>query len=53
MATRRKGHGRTIEGDYSGGGRRFAIVVSRFNEYITSRLLEGCENTLNRHGVYP
>ena len=53
MATRRKGHGRTIEGDYSGGGRRFAIVVSRFNEYITSKLLEGCENTLRRHGVDP
>ena len=53
MAVRRKGHGRTFEGDYSGNGRRFALVVSRFNEYITSRLLEGCENTLNRHGVAP
>jgi 6,7-dimethyl-8-ribityllumazine synthase len=53
VATRRRGHGRTIEGDYSGEGRRFAIVVSRFNEYITSKLLEGCENTLNRHGVPP
>jgi 6,7-dimethyl-8-ribityllumazine synthase len=28
-------------------------VVSRFNEFITARLLEGCENTLNRHGVPP
>jgi 6,7-dimethyl-8-ribityllumazine synthase len=27
--------------------------VSRFNEYITSKLLQGCENTLNRHGVKP
>jgi 6,7-dimethyl-8-ribityllumazine synthase len=53
MASRRKGHGRTIEGDYLPGGFRFAIVVSRFNEYITSKLLEGCENTLNRHGVGP
>ena len=53
MAARRKGHGRTIEGDFSGDGRRIAIVVSRFNEYITSRLLEGCENTLARHGVRP
>jgi len=53
VAARRKGHGRTIEGDCSGAGRRFAIVVSRFNEYITSKLLEGCENTLNRHGVPP
>ena len=51
VAVKRKGHGRTIEGDYSAAGRRFAIVVSRFNEYITSALLRGCENTLNRHGV--
>ena len=53
MGARRKGHGRTIEGDFLGEGRRFAVVVSRFNEYITSRLLEGCVNTLNRHGVPP
>jgi 6,7-dimethyl-8-ribityllumazine synthase len=53
MAPKRKGHGRTIEGDFAGDGRRFAIVVSRFNEYITSKLLQGCENTLNRHGVKP
>ena len=45
--------GRTIEGDFDGAGRRFAIVVARFNEFITSRLLEGCENTLRRHGVRP
>jgi 6,7-dimethyl-8-ribityllumazine synthase len=53
MASRRKGHGRTFEGDFLGDGFRFAIVVARFNEYITSKLLEGCENTLNRHGVKP
>ena len=53
MASRRKGHGRTFEGDFLGNGFRFAIVVGRFNEYITSKLLEGCENTLNRHGVSP
>ena len=45
--------GRTIEGDFDGAGRRFAIVVARFNEFITSKLLEGCENTLHRHGVRP
>ena len=45
--------GRTIEGDFDGAGRRFAIVVARFNEFITSKLLEGCENTLRRHGVRP
>jgi 6,7-dimethyl-8-ribityllumazine synthase len=53
VAGKRKGHGRTIEGDFAGSGRHFAIVVSRFNEYITSKLLEGCENTLRRHGVVP
>ena len=44
MASRRKGHGRTFEGDYLAAGFRFAIVVSRFNEYITSKMLEGCES---------
>ena len=53
MASRRKGHGRTFEGDFLANGFRFAIVVARFNEYITSKLLEGCENTLARHGVKP
>ncbi|HLY73164.1 MAG TPA: 6,7-dimethyl-8-ribityllumazine synthase [Planctomycetota bacterium] len=53
MPSRRKGHGRTFEGDFLAGSFRFAIVVSRFNEYITSKMLEGCENTLNRHGAKP
>jgi 6,7-dimethyl-8-ribityllumazine synthase len=44
---------RTIEGDFDGAGRRFAVVVARFNEFITSKLLEGAENTLLRHGVRP
>lgn len=46
-------HARTIEGDFLAENLRFAIVVSRFNEYITSKLLEGCENTLARHGASP
>ena len=53
MASRRRGHGRTYEGDFLADGFRFAIIVARFNEYITSKLLEGCENTLRRHGVKP
>ena len=53
MASRHKGHGRSFEGDFLADGFRFAIVVSRFNEYITSKILEGCENTLNRHGAGP
>lgn len=31
--------------------RRFAIIVSRYNELITNRLLEGAVDTLKRHGV--
>ncbi len=50
MKARRR---RTIEGDFDGAGRRFAVVVARFNEFITGKLLEGCENTLLRHGVRP
>jgi 6,7-dimethyl-8-ribityllumazine synthase len=32
-------------------GDRYAIVVSRFNELVTQRLLEGARDTLRRHGV--
>ena|SRR3989304_441612 len=41
------------EGELIGTGRKFAIIVSRFNEFITKRLLEAAENTLVRHGVDP
>lgn len=40
-----------IEGQLLAQGSRFAIVVSRFNDLITSRLLEGALSTLARHGV--
>ncbi len=30
---------------------KFAILISRFNEFITSKLLGGCTDTLMRHGV--
>ena len=32
-------------------GARFAVLVSRFNEFITGRLLEGAKDALTRHGV--
>jgi len=32
-------------------GARFAVVVGRFNEFITSKLLGGCLDGLRRHGV--
>jgi 6,7-dimethyl-8-ribityllumazine synthase len=34
-----------------GQGRRFAVVVSRFNEAVTQRLVEGALDALVRHGV--
>lgn len=39
------------EGKLIGEGLKFGIIVSRFNEFITSKLLGGCLDTLNRHGV--
>ncbi len=42
---------RTIEGTLLDSGGSFAIVVSRFNGFITERLLEGALDGLSRHGV--
>jgi 6,7-dimethyl-8-ribityllumazine synthase len=42
---------RTIEGNLIAKGKRFGIVVSRFNSFITERLLEGALDTLRRHGA--
>lgn len=42
---------RVLAGDYGGAGRRFAVCVSRFNEFITRSLLDGCLDQLARHGV--
>jgi 6,7-dimethyl-8-ribityllumazine synthase len=42
---------RVIEGKLSGEGLSFGIVVSRFNGFITERLLEGAVDGLVRHGV--
>ena len=42
---------RTFEGDLIGRGRKFAIVISRFNETIGRRLLDGALDGLRRHGV--
>jgi 6,7-dimethyl-8-ribityllumazine synthase len=41
----------TIRGQVVGAGRRFAIVVSRFNEQVTDRLLIGARTCLLQHGV--
>src|SRR5271157_3031448 len=40
-----------IEGRLAGKGLKFALVVSRFNSFITERLLEGALDCLRRQGV--
>jgi len=42
---------RHYEGMLIGKGLKFAVIVSRFNELITSKLLEGAKDALLRHGV--
>jgi 6,7-dimethyl-8-ribityllumazine synthase len=42
---------RTIEGDLQGQGLKIAIAVSRYNSFITDRLVEGAIDALRRHGV--
>jgi 6,7-dimethyl-8-ribityllumazine synthase len=41
---------RTLEGKISAEGYRFGLVVSRFNDFISSKLLEGALDALKRHG---
>jgi len=40
-----------FEGVLLGKGLKFGLVVSRFNEFITQKLLEGAQDALLRHGV--
>ena len=42
---------RIYEGQLSAKGKRFAIVVARFNSLITKQLLEGALDCLKRHGA--
>ena len=39
-----------INGNLQAAGKRFALVVSRFNDLITARLLDGALDCFNRHG---
>ena len=43
--------GKHFEGKLLGEGLRFGLVISRFNEFITKKLLEGAQDALLRHGV--
>ncbi|MBI2855881.1 MAG: 6,7-dimethyl-8-ribityllumazine synthase [Chloroflexi bacterium] len=46
-----QGPGITLKGELDGHGLRVAIVVSRFNHFVTSRLLQGASEALLNHGV--
>jgi len=42
---------KVIEGKLTAKGLTFGVVVSRFNDFINSRLLDGALDALNRHGA--
>jgi len=42
---------KTVEGKLVSKGRKYGIVVARFNEFISSKLLGGALDALERHGV--
>ena len=42
---------KVIEGTLNAQGIRFAIVVSRFNDFINAKLLDGALDALSRHGA--
>jgi 6,7-dimethyl-8-ribityllumazine synthase len=42
---------KVVEGPLSAEGFRFAIIVSRFNDFICSRLMDGALDALQRHGA--
>jgi 6,7-dimethyl-8-ribityllumazine synthase len=51
MATTEKLHPASIQGGLSAEGLRFGITVSRFNNFITDRLLQGALDALSRAGA--
>lgn len=40
-----------IEGDLNAAGLKFGIAVSRFNDFVTGRLVDGAVDALVRHGA--
>jgi 6,7-dimethyl-8-ribityllumazine synthase len=42
---------KTYEGELQAKGLKFAVIVSRFNEFITNKLLDGALDALQRHGA--
>lgn len=44
---------KVFEGNLIARGLKFGLVVGRFNEFITNKLLSGAYDALNRHGALP
>ena len=44
---------RVHEGELDASGKKFALVVSRYNDFVGNRLVEGSKDTLLRHGADP
>jgi len=44
---------KVYEGNLSGDNQKIGIIVSRFNEFITNKLMSGCIDALTRHNVNP
>jgi len=42
---------KTLEGKLDAKGLKFGIVIARFNEFISGKLLSGCVDGLKRHGA--
>jgi 6,7-dimethyl-8-ribityllumazine synthase len=42
---------KTYEGKLDASGMKFGIVIARFNEFISGKLLSGCLDGLSRHGA--
>jgi len=42
---------KTIEGKLDAKGLKFAVIIGRFNEFISGKLLSGCLDGLKRHGA--
>jgi 6,7-dimethyl-8-ribityllumazine synthase len=43
--------GKQFEGMLQGKGLKIGLVISRFNEFITGKLLDGAKDAMKRHGV--
>ncbi len=44
---------KVLEGNLLGAGLKFGVVISRFNEFISQKLLDGARDAFARHGVNP